>query len=475
MKKILFAASECMPFAASGGLGDVIGSLPVALKKEQGEDIDIRVVIPLYTSIEEKYRSQMVKLGEIYISLAWRRQYCGIYMLEKDEIIYYFIDNEYYFNRSMLYGQYDDGERYAFFCKAVLEIMPVIDFFPNILHAHDWQAALSVVYLKYKYGLLENYRDIKTIFTIHNIQYQGRYGLDIISDVFDLSLDDSSVVEYNGDVNLMKGAIVCCDKLSTVSPTYANEILEPKYSHGLHYVLEKNKYKLSGILNGIDTVYYNPAKDKDIFVNYSSRSIEKKVENKLELQKMLSLPINPDIPMLTIISRLTEHKGLDLLTLAAEDILENNIQLVILGRGDYYYENFFYRLAEQYPGKVNTILAFNKDLSKKIYAASDIFIMPSASEPCGLSQMIASRYGSVPLVRETGGLYDSIKDIGWEGGGNGFTFAPYSSWELMNAVKRAISCYENKEFWNELVKKVMNTNFSWKKSAKEYLNSLYTF
>ncbi len=472
MKKILFAASECTPFASSGGLGDVIGSLPAALKKEYGDDGDIRVVVPLYGTMPAEYREQLTKLGEIYVSLAWRSQYCGIHSLVKNGVTYYFIDNEYYFGRQSLYGHYDDGERFAFFSKAVLDILPFIDFYPDILHAHDWQTALSVVYLKRKYGLMEHYRDIKSVFTIHNIQYQGVYGFSIIGDVFDLPESEGSVLDYNGDINLMKAAIVCADRVSTVSPTYAKEILSPKFSHGLHYVLEQNKDKLCGILNGIDRDYYNPAKDNELFANYSVRKMDGKAANKAELQKMLGLPERPDVPLLAVISRLVDHKGLDLITLSADDILENDVQLVVLGKGDYYYEDHFYHLAERYPSKMAALLTYNRDLAKKLYAASDMFLMPSRTEPCGLSQMIASRYGSVPVVRETGGLYDSIKDVGCEGGGNGFTFAPYSAWELLGAVRRAVASYHSPD-WKKIVRKVMMTDFSWDKSAKKYIEVLY--
>lgn len=472
MKKILFAASECTPYASSGGLGDVIGSLPAALKSQYGDDGDIRVVVPLYGTMPAEYRAQLTKLGEIYVRLSWRNQYCGIFSLVKDGVTYYFLDNEYYFNRQSLYGQYDDGERFAFFSKAVVDIMAFLDFYPDYLHAHDWQAALSVVYLKYRYGYLEHYRDVKAIFTIHNIQYQGVYGFSIITDIFDMPEKDGALLDYNGDINLMKAAIVCADKVSTVSPTYAKEILSPKFSHGLHYVLEHNKNKLYGILNGIDREYYCPSKDKELYANFHVNKMDGKAVNKEELQKMLGLAVRPDVPLLAVISRLVDHKGLDLITLAADDILSDDVQLVILGKGDYYYEDYFYHLAERYPGKVSAMLTYNRDLAKKLYAASDIFLMPSRSEPCGLSQMIASRYGSVPVIRETGGLYDSIRDVNWEGGGNGFTFAPYSAWELLGAVRRATNAYRSPD-WKKIVRKVMLTDFSWKKSAAEYIEKLY--
>lgn len=473
MKKILFVASECVPFASSGGLGDVIGSLPAALKKEYGEKADIRVMIPLYSQIGETYREKMEFLCHFDVPLAWRRQYCGVLSLVKDGITYYFLDNEYYFKRRSLYGSFDDGERYAFFCRAALESLQRIDFMPDILHAHDWQSALAVVYLKYKYGLVPEYCGIKTVFTIHNIQYQGIYDKAILGDVFDIPNSDEAVLEYDGCINLMKGAIVCADRITTVSPTYAKEILSPQFSHGLHYVLEQNKGKIIGILNGIDTSYYNPASDTELYANYSARSLKGKRADKEELQKLMGLPADPDIPVLAVISRLVDHKGIDLITLAADDILQKEVQLIVLGTGDSYYEQFFACLAERYPRKAAVRFAFDKALAKKIYAGADIFLMPSRSEPCGLAQMIASRYGTVPLVRETGGLYDSIRDVGCPGGGNGYTFAPYSVWELYQAVGRALEGYSRKESWEVLVKTVMKWDFSWKKSARKYIKQVY--
>ncbi|MBQ6043368.1 MAG: glycogen synthase GlgA [Clostridia bacterium] len=473
MKKILFVASECVPFVSSGGLGDVIGSLPAALKKEYGDKADIRVMIPLYAQIGETYREKMELLCHFDVPLAWRRQYCGVLSLIKDGITYYFLDNEYYFKRQSLYGSFDDGERYAFLCRAALESLQRIDFIPDILHAHDWQSALTVVYLKYKYGLVPEYSGIKTVFTIHNIQYQGIYDKAILGDVFDIPNSDEAVLEYDGCINLMKGAIVCADRVTTVSPTYAKEILSPQFSHGLHYVLEQNKGKLCGILNGIDTSYYDPASDTELYANYSARSLKGKRADKEELQKLMGLPADPDIPVLAVISRLVDHKGIDLITLAADDILQKELQLIVLGTGDSYYEQFFACLAERYPRKAAVRFAFDKSLAKKIYAGADIFLMPSRSEPCGLAQMIASRYGAVPLVRETGGLYDSIHDIGCPGGGNGYTFAPYSVWELYQAVGRALEGYSRKESWETLVKTVMRWDFSWKKSAKQYIKQVY--
>lgn len=469
MKKILHVASEATPFASAGGLGDVIGSLPKALKERYGKDVDIRVIMPLYSDVSAEYRD---KLKEVYITsvpLAWRWQYCGLYSLEIDGVIYYFVDNEYYFKRRTLYGSFDDAERYAFFCKAVLNLLQDIDFFPDVLHAHDWHAALSIIYLKQQYSHLPGYDKIKAVFTIHNVAYQGIYGFEILGDVFDLTANEASIVEYNNCINLMKGAIVCADQVTTVSPTYAKELLSPAFSEGLHFIFEMYKDKLSGILNGLDYKYYDPSSDEALARNYTWRSVGRKKENKTALQEMIGLPVDENVPMIAIISRLVAQKGIDIIQQAAEDILSKNVQLVILGQGDYHYENFFKSLADRYPEKVKTLLTYNRDLSKRIYASADMFLMPSKFEPCGLSQMIASRYGAVPIIRETGGLYDTIRDVGWEGGGNGFTFASYSRDDLADAVNRAYNYYNNKDAWNDLVKKVMRVDFSWKNTAVSYI------
>ncbi len=468
--KILFASAECLPFFKSGGLGDVAGSLPGYVS---GTNYDIRVILPKLSQIPEKYTKKMEFMTSFGVPLSWRICHCGLFRLRLKGMTYYFLDNEYYFHRSSAYGEFDDGERYAFFCRAALESLQRIDFMPDILHAHDWQSALAVVYLKYKYGLVPEYCGIKTVFTIHNIQYQGIYDKAILGDVFDIPNSDEAVLEYDGCINLMKGAIVCADRITTVSPTYAKEILSPQFSHGLHYVLEQNKGKIIGILNGIDTSYYNPASDTELYANYSARSLKGKRADKEELQKLMGLPADPDIPVLAVISRLVDHKGIDLITLAADDILQKEVQLIVLGTGDSYYEQFFACLAERYPRKAAVRFAFDKALAKKIYAGADIFLMPSRSEPCGLAQMIASRYGTVPLVRETGGLYDSIRDVGCPGGGNGYTFAPYSVWELYQAVGRALEGYSRKESWEVLVKTVMKWDFSWKKSARQYIKQVY--
>ncbi len=473
MSKILFVGAEAMPFAATGGLGDVMGSLPAAMKAAE-PDSDIRVVMPLYGMVNDKWRSEMKDEAVFEVKLAWRNIYCGVKSLVKDGVTYYFIDNEYYFKRDTLYGHYDDGERYAFFCMAVMEMLGQVDFMPDVLHAHDWQSALSVVYLNCLYRHVSGYDKIKTVFTIHNIEYQGKYDFSILYDVFALGHECHGLMEYDGCINLMKGAIVCADIVSTVSPRYAQEIRSPQYAHGLEHIICRSENKLRGILNGIDYVYYNPETDAVITENFSSNSVEKKIANKLALQKAVGLPENADVPMLAIISRLASHKGLDIVSEMAYGLLQyNDVQLVVLGKGEARYEQFFRNLERDFPGKAKALIEYDRDLSKRIYAAADIFVMPSASEPCGLSQMIASRYGAIPVVRETGGLYDSIKGY-WEKDGelmgNGFTFAGYSAAELFDRINAAVELWHNKEKRDRFVQKIMNVDFSWSVSAKSYFD-----
>ena len=473
MKKILYIGSEAMPFAATGGLGDVLGSLPAAIKEQMADEVDIRLVMPLYASINSETRKKMTLVSEISVPLSWRMQYCGIHMLKKDNVTIYFIDNEYYFKRPDLYGSYDDGERFAFFNMAVMHLMQNVNFFPDILHAHDWQSALSVIYLKTLYRTHPDYNNIKAIYTIHNIAYQGKYDMAILGDVFGLDIKHASIVAYDGCINLMKGAIVCADRVSTVSPTYAKEIRYPEHSEGLHYILRENNYKLSGILNGIDYKYYNPLYDRTIAKKYSHASVAKKSENKLALQRELGLPESKDTPLIAIISRLADHKGLDIVSEMLESVItENDVQFVVLGKGEAKYEKYFMFLENKHPTQARALLVYDRDLSKRIYAAADIFVMPSKSEPCGLAQMIASRYGAVPVTRETGGLYDSIKGYYEENGeihGNGFTFANYSSVELKDRICAALSLYSDKEKWAKFVKCIMRTDFSWNNSAKKYI------
>lgn len=468
VKSVLFVASEANPYLGSGGLADVIGSLPKTLAANG--KYDVRVVMPLYGDISDKYRSQMRFLMNFNVPLAWRNQYCGVFSLKADGVTFYFIDNEYYFKRSGLYGFYDDGERFAYFSKAALEMMVHLDYYPEILHCHDWQTALSVVYLKTLYANRYGYDHIKALFTIHNIEYQGKYGYDCLGDLFGLPESVKPALDYDGCLNLMKGAIQFSDRFSTVSRMYANEIKNPFFAHGLQYAICENEFKLTGILNGIDETVYNPETDEKLFRNYSADDTSGKAVCKKELQKMLGLPEKDDAPLISIISRLVPAKGLDLVKCVIEELLAENVQVVILGKGEGDYENYFRMLADRYSGKCRAIIAYNKDLASKIYSASDIFLMPSKQEPCGLSQMIACRYGAVPVVRATGGLFDSISPYNndMRNGGNGFVFGNYNAHEMLYVIKDAVYTFGNKDEWRGIMKRAMTTDFSWKKSSGEY-------
>ncbi len=465
-KKVIFLGSEAAPFIATGGLADVLGSLPKELAKN--DDLDVSVMLPLYSNIADEYRNNFKFLTNFYVSVGWRRQYAGVFLFEYQKVKFYFIDNEYYFKREgNIYGFYDDGERFAFFSRAALDAIARLNIYPDVLHCNDWQTAASVIYLKGMYYGDENFRKIKTVFTIHNIEYQGKFGMETFADLFGFPDNVKQFVEFDGFVNLMKGAIEMTDIVSTVSPTYANEIKFPFYAHGLDPIIRRNENKLRGILNGIDIDYYNPKTDKCIFKNYSVSDLSGKAVCKAELQKMLGLPERKDVPIIAVISRLVSHKGLDLIKDTAEKLLSCDVQLIILGKGEIGYENYFRYISDAYQGKCCVIIAYNQDLSRKIYSGADLFLMPSKSEPCGLSQMIASRYGTVPIVRETGGLNDSIKDIS-EDGGNGFTFHEYNSDEMLAKINQALTLYSDKEKWNKLVNRVIKTDFSWKKQAELY-------
>ena len=468
-RKILFAASECTPFIATGGLAEVIGSLSKSLA--QDEEYDVRVVLPLYSDIRGDYRQRFTYLGNINVPLGWRNQYCGIFSYEESGVTFYFLDNEYYFRRGGCYGYYDDGERFAFFSRAVMEILGFLQFYPDVLHCHDWQSALAAIYLKTIYCHRREYCLIRAVFTIHNIEYQGKYSLDVLEDLFGISDDYRYLLEFDGCANLMKAAIECSETFTTVSPTYAEEIKRAEYAHGLQGEVERNAFKLRGILNGIDVKSYDPATDPALFAPYSAGNPAGKEVCKAELQKMLGLPVREDVPVVAMISRLVAHKGLDLVRAAIEELLADDVQFVLLGTGDSEYESYFKDLANRYKGKAVSIIAFNGDLSRKIYSGADIFLMPSKSEPCGLSQMIASRYLTVPVVRETGGLYDSIKPYG--AGGNGFTFAAYNAGDMLYVLREAVSLYKNKPEWQKLMIKAGTTDFSWQRSAEEY-KKLYT-
>ena len=463
--KVLYAASEAYPFAMSGGLADVAGALPKALRNKR---IAARVVLPLYDTVSPELREGMKFIKNITVPVAWRNQYCGIFEAKVGRVIYYLIDNEYYFKRGGLYGYHDDAERFTFFSRAVLEMLKYIDFKPDIIHCNDWQTAMVPVFQTLIYAKQDPfYRGIKTLFTIHNIQYQGKYGKDIYQDVLGLDPFDSHIVEYEGCVNLMKGAIECADAVSTVSPSYAKEILDPWYSHGLDGILRERQWKLSGIINGIDVDVYNPETDSMIYKNYTAETISDKAKNKEELRRELGLP-ESDCAVVGIVTRLVSHKGLDLIKCTFEDMVNMGVQFVVLGSGDREYEMFFYEMAKKYPDKVAHRTGFIPALAHKIYAGADIFLMPSKSEPCGLAQMVALRYGTIPIVRETGGLRDTITDSG-VGTGNGFTFENYNAHDMSHTVWRAVEGFKDKDGWATLVTRAMGCDNSWSNSANEYI------
>jgi len=472
MLKILYAASEVLPYASTGGLADVAGALPKAVKKALGDGADVRVVMPLYPQIRQKFEKELEPVCEKTVRLAWRNQYCGIWQIRSAGVIFYFLDNRYYFDRPFLYGSFDDGERFAFFGKAILELMAAVAFFPDVFHANDWQTAPAVIYLKRKYAHLAPYGNIQVLFTIHNIAYQGIYDFSLMADVFELDEWDRGTVEYSGSINLLKGAIVCADRISTVSRRYAEEILMEYHAHGLHHILRACCGKLCGIVNGIDTDYYNPAADPDIAAPYTAKDRRGKMVCKAELEKICGFAPSPDTPVLVMVSRLASHKGFELVIRVIDELLlETDIRFALLGTGEKELEDFFVRLAERFPGRAAVKLEYNKSLAKKFYAGGDLFLMPSKSEPCGLAQMIASRYGTVPIVRETGGLYDTIQPYNREdGSGNGFSFANYNAHEMKDAVSRAGELYREKpDAWQALTETVMQKDFSWGASAGKYI------
>ena len=423
--KILFATSEAAPFVRTGGLGDVSGALPIALAKEKQ---DVSVILPLYEKVAAKYRDSMEFIGSTVVSLGWRQQYVGLFYKKYNNVKFYFVDNEYYFKRRGLYGHFDDGERFAFFSKAILEVLSLINDYPEVIHCNDWQTSLVPIMLDSFYRDNEKYSNIKTILTIHNIEFQGKMDKFCITDVFGIPENKFDIVEYDGNANMLKAGIEASNAVTTVSETYAKEIMERYYAYSLENILQERSYKISGIINGIDTELYNPLKDKSLFQSYSIKSIGRKNKNKTGLQEMVHLPVVADRPLIGMVTRLTNQKGLDLVMEVIEDILNMNVQMVILGTGDWKYENALVELAKRYNTKLAVIINFSKDIASKIYAGSDMFLMPSKYEPCGLSQLIAMRYGSIPIVRETGGLKDTVEPYNpMQKTGTGFTFKTYNA------------------------------------------------
>lgn len=464
--KILYVTSEAWPFAMSGGLADVSGALPKALSTRM---VGCRVVMPLYECISEELRGKMKFLGSYTVPLSWRRQYCGIFEAKVGRVTYYLLDNQYYFKRENLYGYYDDAERFAFFSRAALELLRYIDYHPDVFHCNDWQAAMLPVYKTLFYGDDPLYQNTRTLLTIHNIQYQGQYGHEILEDVFGIPASAASLLEYDGDVNVLKAGIETADAVSTVSPTYAKEILTPAYSHKLDGILCAREFKLHGIVNGIDTEVYDPVNDPAIAAPFSVSDFAPKAKNKAALQKELGLPVREDVPLVGIVSRLVSHKGFDLIKYCLEGILScREVQFAVLGTGESEYQNFFEEMHAKFPEKLSFYRGFVPALAHRIYAGADLFLMPSQSEPCGLSQMIALRYGAVPIVRETGGLRDTVTDS-MDGQGNGFTFASYNGDDLGYTVCRALDAFFDREGFAILQKRCMACDNSWGRSAREYI------
>lgn len=466
--KILFTGAECAPFFKSGGLGDVLGSLPNELAKNGDE---IGVVLPLYRDLDDKYRQKLEYLGKFYVPVGWRNKYCGVFSLKRKGVKYFFIDNEYYFKRPGIYGYYDDGERFAFFQQAVIMMMEKFDFIPNILHCNDYHTAFIPFLLREKWGFVNAYKGIKTVLTIHNLEFQGKYNPDTLVDFFSMDYHwfDDGIVRMDNDVNWLKTGILYADRVTTVSPTYMREIQTPEFGQGLDGVLRMVSYKLTGILNGIDYEKYNPETDRDIRFRYNIHKLQLKQKNKLALQKELGLPIDPKTPMIGLVTRLTAQKGCQLLIEELDNILQFDTQVVILGTGDPYYENCLHEIALRYPEKMRLLLAFDVKLAQRIYAGCDSFLMPSAFEPCGLSQLISLRYGTIPIVHEIGGLADTVKVYDkTKKEGDGFGFKEFSGYQMVQAIKKMFNAYKQQPVWRKLQKTAMKSDNSWKNSASKY-------
>lgn len=467
--KILYVAAEAVPFAKTGGLADVAGSLPKALK---ADGVDVRVIMPKFGKIPEAYRNAMEHVYDGELPVAWRKKYVGLDKYELDGVTYYFVDNEEYFNREGFYGYDDDAERFSFFSRAVLDLLPAMDFWPDVIHTNDWHAGLVNVFLKLEHMGDARYERIKTVYTIHNLKYQGVFPKDVMPDVLGLDWKyfNNGDLEFYDAVNFMKGGIIYADAITTVSKTYAKEIQYPYFGEHLDGLLRSREQDLSGIVNGIDYSVYNPRTDKYIFETYDEESLDRKLDNKTELQKSLGLPVRRNVPLIAIVSRLVEPKGMDLVVRMMAEILQHeDIQLVVLGTGEKRYEDWFKGLAWRYPKKVSVNIYFSNELAQRIYAGADIFLMPSNYEPCGIGQLIALRYGTIPVVRQTGGLKDTVQQYNkYTQEGNGFVFENYNAHEMMYALKRALSFYGNYEIWHKIQLNAVQADYSWKRSAKEY-------
>lgn len=476
--QIVFASAECAPFVKTGGLGDVAGSLPAALVRAGAEVI---VMVPKYATIKDEYKAQMEHFSDFYVSLGWRNEYCGLEKLEHDGVTYMFIDNERYFARDYPYGFFDDGERFAFFSKAITESLQHLPagFECDILHCNDWQTALAPVFLREFYQGLPLYDRVKTVFSIHNVAFQGQFSDTVMEDILGVAHIPAAASQLRCDacsINYMLGALRYADAITTVSPTYANEIQTPEFGEGLDGVLRERSYALQGILNGIDVAGFDPATDKRIAANYTVEDRSGKAVCKAKLQEELGLEVRDDRPLMVMVTRLTRQKGLDLVMYALDRILSGGVQVAVLGTGDRDYEDGLRYFQDKYPGTMAARIEFDPALSQRMYAAADMFLMPSKFEPCGLSQIIAMRYGTLPIVRETGGLKDTVIPYNeFTGEGTGFSFTNFNGDEMGDAVFRAARLFwDNREAWNQLVTQAMNQDFSWTRSADKYLD-LYFF
>ena len=471
MKNILFAASECVPFIKTGGLADVVGSLPKDFDKEK---YDVRVVIPNYMCMKQEWKEKLEYVAHFYMDIAGQDRYVGVLKIELNGIIFYFIDNEYYFSGYQPYGEIRfDIEKFAFFSKAALSVLPVIGFRPDLIHCHDWQTGLVPVYLNDSFQQGEFYRGIKTVMTIHNLKFQGTWDIKTVRQITGLPAHffTPDKMEAFKDANLLKGGLVYADAITTVSNTYAEEIKTEFYGEHLEGLMQARSNDLRGIVNGIDYDEYNPQTDKFIVKNYNAKNFRKeKVKNKLALQRELGLEENPKAMMIGVVSRLTDQKGFDLVNYVMDELCQDSIQLVVLGTGEERYENMFRHFAWKYQGKVSANIFYDNGLSHRIYAASDAFLMPSLFEPCGLSQLMSLRYGTLPIVRETGGLKDTVEPYNeFEGTGTGFSFRNYNAHEMLYTIRNAERIfYDKKREWNKMVDRAMAKDFSWNNSARQY-------
>lgn len=469
--RLLFTAAECAPFFKTGGLGDVAGALPKYIQKAGHEVV---VFLPYVGSMPEQYKEQLTDLFSFTVLVGWRKQYCGIKTALFEGVRYYFIDNEYYFNRPAIYGYYDDGERFAFFQQAVIEAMEKIDYVPDLIHVNDYHTSFIPFLLKKKYHWIQAYQSIKTLLTIHNIEFQGNYQEEVLSDLFGIGNEDfvNGQIEQEGQVNWLKAGIVYADWVNTVSPSYANEIQTKEFGKDLDGILRQESGKVSGILNGIDYESHNPATDRHLFAPFDATNLTGKIDNKIQLQKYLGLPISAEIPLIGMVSRLTYQKGFHLVLERLEEVLQQQVQVVVLGTGDPLFEEGFRYFEGRYPDKVRACITFDVDLAQKIYGGSDIFLMPSAFEPCGLSQMMAMRYGTLPVIHEIGGLKDTIwpfNPVTHEG--DGFGFATFDSYYMKESLNLAIHIFQAvPKVWQLMVERAMTKDFSWESASKHYLD-----